>query len=203
MTILLYLYHYLFWYHYMNIANGEIIMKNILNLNVLLLAALVLLVICSRLLPHPLNFTPIGALGLFSGAYILDRKVWMLPLIALLLSDFVIGFYNPISMFFVYFGFALSAFIGRWALSEKRAVLKIAGAAICSATMFFIVSNFGTWLSGTLYPMTISGLMECYVMAIPFYGNTLAGDLFYAAILFGTYEGVKQLFNKEADLHSV
>lgn len=150
---------------------------------------LILLVAFSRLIPHPLNFTPIGALGLFAGAYLVDRKSWMLPLCALLLSDFVIGFYEPVAMMFVYLGFALSAFLGRFLLSEKRAAVRVGGAAFCSAMIFFMLSNSGTWLSGTLYPMSLAGLIECYVMAIPFFGNTLLGDLFYAAVLFGFFEG--------------
>ncbi len=149
---------------------------------------LVVLAVFSRLIPHPLNFTPVGALGLFAGAYIVDKRVWLLPLCALLLSDFFIGFYEPIAMLFVYLGFALSAFIGRLLLTEKRSSLRLGGAAVSSATIFFIVSNFGTWLSGTLYPMSLAGLTECYLMAIPFYGNTLLGDIFYVAVLFGIFE---------------
>ncbi len=164
---------------------AALIMKH-KNIFILLL---VLLAVFSRLIPHPLNFTPIGALGLFAGAYIIDKRVWLLPLCALLLSDFLIGLYDPISMLFVYIGFALSAFIGRLLLSEKRTSLNLGGAALSSATLFFFVSNFGTWLSGTLYPMTLAGLTDCFVMAIPFYGNTLLGDLFYVAVLFGIFEG--------------
>ncbi|MCZ6804044.1 MAG: hypothetical protein O7D86_08955 [Proteobacteria bacterium] len=167
--------------------------KNIFLLILILVAAF------SRLIPHPLNFTPIGALGLFAGAYIVDKRVWLLPLCALLLSDFIIGFYNPIAMLFVYLGFALSVFIGRLVLSEKRTTFRLGGAAITSATLFFIVSNFGTWLTGILYPISFAGLIECYVMAIPFYGNTLSGDLFYVVVLFGTYEAVKQWLDKEAE----
>ena len=74
------------------------------NKNNVILFLLILIVAFSRLVPHPLNFTPIGALGLFAGAYLLDRRSWMLPLCALLLSDFFIGFYEPIAMIFVYLG---------------------------------------------------------------------------------------------------
>ena len=157
---------------------------------------LVFVAVFSRLIPHPLNFTPIGALGLFAGAYIVDKRVWLLPVCALLLSDFFVGFYEPIAMLFVYLGFALSAFIGRLLLSDKRTSIRLGGAALSSATIFFIVSNFGTWLSGTLYPMSLTGLTECFIMAIPFYGNTLLGDLFYVAVLFGIYEGIQVWLQK-------
>ncbi|MBL1140889.1 MAG: hypothetical protein HND53_02560 [Proteobacteria bacterium] len=152
---------------------------------------LILAAAFSRLIPHPLNFTPVGALGLFAGAYMLNKRVWLLPLSALLLSDFIIGFYEPVAMLFVYLGFALSVLIGRYALSEKRTAVRLGGAAAVSATLFFIVSNFGTWLAGALYPLTLSGLIECYVMAIPFYPNTLIGDLFYVVVLFGIFEGLQ------------
>jgi len=167
--------------------------KNIFIIILIIVAAF------SRLIPHPLNFTPIGALGLFAGAYIVDKRVWLLPLSAILLSDFIIGFYEPIAMLFVYFGFALSVFIGRFVLSEKRSVFRLGGAAITSATLFFIVSNFGTWLTGMLYTISFAGLIECYVMAIPFYGNTLLGDLFYVVVLFGIYEGLNHWYAKETE----
>ena len=167
-----------------------------LSKNNIFLSILILMVVLSRLIPHPLNFTPIGALCLFAGAYIVDRRIWMLPLVALLLSDFFIGFYEPIAMLFVYLGFALSAFLGRFMLSEKRTSYRLGGAAIASATLFFIVSNFGTWLTGMLYPVSIAGLIECYVMAIPFYGNTLMGDLFYVVVLFGAFECMQTWLQK-------
>ncbi len=156
--------------------------------NSVFLYGLIILVVLSRLIPHPLNFTPVGALGLFAGAYIIDKRAWLLPLCALLLSDFVIGFYEPVAMLFVYLGFVLSVFIGRLILFEKRTALRLGGAAITSATLFFIVSNFGTWLTGILYPMSFSGLIECYIAAIPFFGNTLAGNLIYSLIAFGLFE---------------
>lgn len=167
-----------------------------------LFCVLVILVVATRLLPHPMNFAPIGALGLFSGAYVMNRRVWLIPLAALFISDLFIGFYTPLVMFSVYVSFAISAVLGRYALSKKRSVLRIAGAAIGSATILFVLSNFTLWLTGLYYPMTFEGLTTCFVRAIPFYGNTLAGDFFYATVLFGAYEVVKQWLNKEGDLHT-
>lgn len=153
---------------------------------------LVILVVATRLLPHPMNFAPIGALGLFSGAYVMNRRSWLIPLAALFISDLIIGFYTPIIMLSVYVSFAISAVLGRYALSHKRTVLRIGGAAIASASILFVLSNFTLWSTGLYYPMTFEGLTLCFVKAIPFYGNTLAGDFFYVTVLFGTYEGVKQ-----------
>lgn len=161
---------------------------------------LVILVVVTRLLPHPMNFAPIGALGLFSGAYIMDRRAWLIPIAALLISDFFIGFYTPIIMLSVYVSFALSAILGRYVLSQKRSVIRIGGSAVASATILFVLSNFTLWSTGLYYPLTVDGLMLCFIRAIPFYGYTLMGDCLYAAVLFGSYEGVKQWLAKEAEL---
>ena len=158
---------------------------------------LVVFVVASRLLPHPMNFTPVGALALFSGAYIANKRSWLIPLAVLFISDLYIGFYSPLVMLSVYVSFAISAVLGRYALSNKRTVMRIGAGAVGSATVLFVLSNFALWLTGLYYPMTIEGLTLCFVKAIPFYGYSLAGDLFYAAVLFGTYEGIKQLLNKE------
>ncbi|MGH8119316.1 MAG: DUF6580 family putative transport protein, partial [Gammaproteobacteria bacterium] len=106
----------------------------------------------------------------------------------LLLSDLVIGFYPPVAMLFVYTGFILCAFLGHALLREQRTLLRWGSSVLAGAVLFFILSNLGDWLTGLNYPMTWQGLLECYTMAIPFFRNTLSGDLFYAACLFGIYE---------------
>jgi uncharacterized protein DUF6580 len=177
-------------------------MNKLLNEKHGLFYLLVILVVATRLLPHPMNFAPIGALGLFSGAYVMNRRAWLIPLAALFISDIFIGFYTPLVMLSVYVSFAISAVLGRYALSQKRNVIRVGAAAVASATILFVLSNFTLWLSGLYYPMTFEGLTLCFVKAIPFYGYTLAGDFFYATVLFGTYEGVKQWLNKEGELHA-
>ena len=131
-----------------------------------------------RLVPHPPNFTPIGAMALFSGAY-LGRKVvaFAAPLGALLLSDLVLGFYHGQAT--VYFSVALIVMLGMVALS-RVSPLRVAGAAVLSSVLFFLITNFGMWLFSGFYPRTITGLEACYVAAIPFFRNTVAGDLFYS-----------------------
>ncbi len=138
-----------------------------------------------RLAPHPPNFTPVGAMALFGGAY-LGRKplAFVAPLAALLLSDAVLGFDR--SMAFVYPSMALVVIIG-WSLSSKRSVLRIGSAAIVSSVAFFVITNFGMWLFSGFYPRTMVGLEACFVAAIPFFQNTVAGDLFYATLLFGGF----------------
>ena len=151
---------------------------------------LILLAAVSRLVPHPPNFSPVAALGLFAAAYISLRRYWLMPLVALLLSDLVIGFYHPVEMLFVYIGFTVSAILGRLFLLQKRNMIQLGASIVCSAIVFFILSNLGVWLEGLHYPMTVAGLIQCYVMALPFFENTLFGDLFYTVILFGAYEGI-------------
>ena len=148
---------------------------------------LIALGVVARLVPHPWNFTPIGALGLFAGANCRPRFAWLVPLCALLVAALVTGFYHPTVMVFVYLGFLAGPLIGRWIIAPRRSAGRIGTAVVVSTTVFFVLSNFGVWLGG-FYPPTLSGLVECYVNAIPFYGVMLAGDGFYAVILFGGQE---------------
>ena len=152
-----------------------------------LLAILIAIVVAAalRLVPHPPNFTPIGAMALFSGAYLGRRgAAFIAPLGALLLSDLFLGFYH--GMAFVYATTALVVVIGWW-VSSRRSPLRIGAAALASSVTFFVLTNFGMWLFSGFYPLTVSGLAACYVAAIPFFQNTVAGDLFYAAMLFSGF----------------
>ena len=145
-----------------------------------------------RLVPHPPNFSPIDAMALFSGAYLARKGVlaFAAPLGALFLSDLVLGFYHGMAT--VYLSVALIVLLGSVALQRVSAV-RVVGAALASSVLFFVVTNFGMWLSSGIYPRTLAGLEACYVAAIPFYQNTLAGDLFYAAVLFGGFKLAERL----------
>ena len=154
------------------------------HLQLVLIAGMILLAALSRLVPHPWNFSPLEAMALFAGAHIARRWVSMLvPLLALFISDLFLGFYNDIWV--TYLCFALIALAGRW-LRDAGAI-KIAVFGLASATGFFIVSNFSVWALGTMYPHTASGLFSCYVSAIPYFHNQLAGVAFYSVVLFGGY----------------
>jgi hypothetical protein len=138
-----------------------------------------------RLVPHPPNFTPIGAMALFGGAYLGRRALaFAAPLGALLLSDLVLGFYHGVAT--VYASVALIVLIGWW-VGNRRTPLRVGAAALASSVSFFVITNFGMWLFSGYYPLTASGLAACYVAAVPFFQNTLAGDLFYSALLFGGF----------------
>src|SRR3982751_6914356 len=138
-----------------------------------------------RLVPHPPNFSPIDAMALFSGAYLGRRALaFLAPLGALLLSDLVLGFYHGQAT--IYFTVALIVMLGMAAL-QRRSALHVAATAIASSILFFAITNFGMWLSSGFYPHSLAGLEACYIAAIPFFQNTVAGDLFYAAVLFGGF----------------
>jgi len=161
---------------------------------VVALLSAILLAAALRLVPHPPNFTPIGAMALFSGAYLGRRAIaFAAPLGALLLSDLVLGFYHGQAT--VYFSVALIAMLGMLALS-RVSVLRIGTAAVASSVLFFVITNFGVWLFTDFYPRTLAGLEACYVAAIPFFQNTVAGDLFYATLLFGGFRVAELLAPK-------
>ena len=151
--------------------------------------ALVLAILAAaamRVLPHPPNFSPIAAMALFGGAYLPKRALaFVAPFGALILSDLLLGGFYP-GMNFVYLSFGLTVLIG-WAVGKRKTALTIAGAAIASSVLFFVLTNFGMWLFSGFYPRTWEGLAACYVAAIPFFQNTVAGDLFFSALLFGGF----------------
>lgn len=150
----------------------------------------------SRLIPHPWNFTAIGAMALLGGVRSSSKiESLVVPFLALLISDFIIGFHSV--MFFTYLGFALVVMIGWWVknhVNNKNLIF----AALSSSMIFFLVSNFGVWSTQGMYPLTVLGLMECYVSALPFLGNQIFGDLFYTAVLFGAYSFAKNSILGEA-----
>lgn len=150
-----------------------------------MLVAMVVAAAAMRLLPHPANFTPIGALALFAGAQFDDKRwAFVIPLAAMLLSDILLGFHGQMPV--TYGAFAVIVVMG-FSLKERTTALRVTGASFGAATFFFIVSNLAVWASSGLYPMTVQGLVACYVAAIPFFHNWLAGTLFYAALLFGGF----------------
>lgn len=158
-------------------------MDNKARLLALMLAILAAAAI--RLVPHPPNFSPIAAMALFSGAYLPKRALaFAAPLAALLLSDLVLGFYPE--ALFVYLSVAAMVLIG-WALAKRKTPLRIAFAAIGGSLLFYLVTNFGVWALMDYYPKTLPGLVACYAAAIPFFQNTLAGDLLFSALLFGGF----------------
>jgi len=138
----------------------------------------------ARIMPHLPNFTPIAATALFGGVYLNKRYAIIIPLAAMLVSDFFIGFHDL--MPYVYGSFILTGLIGMWLRTHKN-LKNIIGASLLSSVLFFLITNFGVWASG-MYARDLSGLGQSYVMAIPFFRNMLMGDLFYTGAFFGAFE---------------
>jgi len=158
-----------------------------------LMAGLVFGAAATRLLPHPPNFTAVGAIALFAGAHF-SRKIWALavPLAAMLVSDAVLGFSSSLPV--VYATFAMIVGLGLLLRERKMRVLPVAGAAVAAATLFYLTTNFAVWAMSGMYPKTPAGLVACYVAAIPFFGPTLAGDLSYTAVLFAGFAWAEHRF---------
>lgn len=156
---------------------------------------MILLSIMLRLLPHPANVAPITALALFSGVYLPRKYAFILPILALFISDYFIGFYG-IEMVFVYGSFIISGLIGLW-VRENKVFWGVLGGALFASVLFYLITNFGVWADArSWYTKDLSGLLNCYIAALPFFRNTLLGDLFYTGAFFGGYELVKNLSQK-------
>ena len=158
-----------------------------------LMAGLVFAAVATRLLPHPPNFTAMGAITLFSGAYF-SRRIWGfgVPLAAMLVSDAVLGFSSDLPV--VYATFAVIAGLGLLLRDKRTQVAPVAAAAVAASTLFYLTTNFAVWAMSGMYPTTPAGLVACYVAAIPFFGPTLAGDLFYTAVLFTGFAWAERRF---------
>ena len=158
--------------------------RNFLHPRTFVITAMVLAAAAIRLAPHPMNLTPIGALALFGGAYFSSkRQALIVPLLPLMIGDAITGFHRLIP--FVYASFLVSVAIGFW-LRRKRSATRIGAVTLAGAIQFFLVTNFAVWATSIgSYPKTAAGLATCYMAGIPFFWNTLAGDAFYAAVLFG------------------
>ena len=160
---------------------------------------IILIASFSRLITHIPNFTPLGAIALFGGAYFKNKfHAFLIPISSLFISDLIINnlFLNTYFETFTwlypgflwqYSSFCIIILIGHFFL-KKLSLKRIFLSTITSSLLFFIITNFGVWISGSLYPLNINGLIKCYVLAIPFFKGTLLGFLFYSSFLFGAFE---------------
>lgn len=168
-----------------------------------LVALMVFLAAITRILPHQPNFTAVGAMALFGAAHFKQR--WMavvIPFAALYLSDLFLnnviyaqyfdGFTMQIAPF-VYLAFALVLGIGFF-LRSKVSTKNVAVAALASAVVFFLVTNAAAWWTDPMYTKDLSGLMTSYIAGIPFFSGTLAGNVVYSAVLFGTYAWMQKRY---------
>mgnify|MGYP001473622600 FL=1 len=143
-----------------------------------------------RLIPHPPNFTPILAISVFAGIKFKDNLFsYLVPVSAMLVSDAILGFHN--GMILIYLAIVLSAFIARKFNTINTSVLS-------SSILFFLITNFQVWIMSSSYPKSLLGILECYALAIPFFGMTLLSTFFFSYILFYGYAFLTsiKLYNK-------
>jgi hypothetical protein len=150
----------------------------------MLLFGLIALDVVVRILPNTLNFSPVAASALFAGAVLGRPLALAVPLAALALSDCVLGFDDWRMAVFVYAGLTLPAVLGLLTRGSYKPI-RLASLAALSSVFFFVTSNFAVWMFSGIYARDIAGLVKCYIAALPFFQNTLMGDLFWTAVLFG------------------
>lgn len=158
-----------------------------------LIAGIIVISAALRMVPHPMNFAPIGALALFGGAYFSSKRAALtVPLLSIFAGDMFTGFHRLIP--YVYASFLVNVAIGFW-LRRNKSALRIGGATLAGALQFFLISNFALWASSIgNYPKNPAGLVECYLAGVPLFWNTLGGDAFYVAVLFGIMALAKKRF---------
>lgn len=147
-------------------------------------AALIAFGVVMRIVPHPANFAPVGAIALFGGATFSKRYGWWLPVVVMMFSDLYLGFYS--SMPFTWAAYALIGLIGV-AMQRWHGWWRVPVASMAGSLTFFVVSNFGVWADGGLYAHTWSGLAQCFTLALPFFRPTALSDLIFSGIFFGVY----------------
>jgi len=145
---------------------------------------LIILGIGSRLAAHTPQFTAILAVAMFAGLYLSPRLALTVPVALMIATDLVLGFHD--TMVFTYGSMLAISLIGLW-LAPRKNFRTVLGGSIISSGLFFVVTNFGAWLS-PLYPHTWAGLRECYIMAVPFFRSTLVSTVAYSLVLYAGYE---------------
>lgn len=181
-------------------------MSNKINTGFLVITMMIFTAAMSRLLPHPWNFTPIGGMSLFAAAYFKRRELaFLVPLAAMFFSDLILNnivyarlypeYYQGFQWFgvgSVYISFALITLLGIFLL-HKITALRLLSGSLLASVLFFLITNAQSCFSAVSpYSKDLSGLMAAYIAGLPFFLNTVAGDLVYSAALFGVYALVKR-----------
>ena len=151
---------------------------------IVLAVCLIAVGVTMRIVPHPPNFAPITAISIFGGSVLPKKLALWIPLIAMMVSDYFIGFYSLMPLIwacYLVIALASSHFL------RPPSFVKTALLTLSSSVFFYIVTNFGVWLTGGMYAHSWAGLANCYILAIPFFRNTLLSDIVYTAALFGIY----------------
>ena len=145
--------------------------------------ALIVLGLVFRVVPHMPNYAPVAAIALFAGAYLNKKAVPWVPLAIMVASDLMIGLHDVV--LYTWGAFIVIGYFGMF-LRDKRSPLRVAGMTVLSSLFFYVITNFGVWLAW--YPHTTAGFVDCYVKALPFMRNDMAGNLIFALAIFGSYE---------------
>jgi hypothetical protein len=164
----------------------------------MLALSLILIGVLLRFVPHAPNFAPIAAIALFGGAYLNKKQSFFVPLLLMIASDAILGLHNTVA--FTWGSFALIALLG-YSMKQKPSAGRVAALSLASSLLFYVITNFGVWLMGW-YPRTAQGLVDCYVMALPFLRDFTAATVIYSFALFGTYELIAKL-TRDGKLASV
>ena len=146
---------------------------------------MIVMAVATRLFPHPPNVAPITGIALFAGQRFGDKRLaFIIPILCMFLSDLFLGFHSTLP--FVYLAFICISFLGIYSKNIHNSTI------LTSSTLFFVVTNFGVWLLG--YPNTMAGLISCYTLAIPFFVNTILGDLFFTHTLNYSFNTIEKKY---------
>ena len=150
----------------------------------MLAISLIIIGILLRFIPHTANFTPVAAIAIFAGVYLNKRQALIVPLLLMVLSDIFLGMHNVVA--FTWGSFLLVTCLGIWAKNHKT-FKAIASTSVVSSILFYLITNFGVWAMGW-YPLTGRGLIDCYILGLPFLRTFTVATLVYTVIFFGAYE---------------
>ena len=150
----------------------------------MLAISLIIIGILLRFVPHTANFTPVAAIALFAGVYLNKKQALIVPLLLMVISDIFLGMHNVV--IFTWGSFVLVTLIGSWAKNHKT-FKGIVSTSLISSFLFYVITNFGVWAMGW-YPQTAKGLLDCYILGLPFLRTFSVATLLYSAVFFGAYE---------------
>ena len=150
----------------------------------MLAISLIIIGILLRFVPHTANFTPVAAIAIFAGVYLNKKQALIVPLLLMMLSDIFLGMHNVV--IFTWGSFVLVTFLGIWAKNHKKFKV-VASTSIVSSVLFYLITNFGVWMMGW-YPQTAKGLLDCYILGLPFLRTFTVATLVYTVVFFGAYE---------------
>ncbi len=162
--------------------------KGVMKNSITIFVALFVLTVLSRWTSHLWNFTLCGGVFLFAGAYFKDKKVsFALMLSAMLVSDAIIGFHDQMPV--VYLGYAIIVGLGLL-VKENAPRTQVLAFSLLGTFLFFLITNFGVWYDGRMYPPTAAGLISCYLMGLEFYRNQMISDVLTTLALFEVAKSV-------------